>query len=1098
MGVEGLEQRLVLSAMRIASWNVFDGPTNSTEDAFFETVLEAIGNEDYAGIAQPVDIMTLAEADTTNAGRIEDILDGLYGTTSYQFQLANADFGGDRTGFIYNTDTVQLVNSQQIISGMTHPALRGQFRPVGTTGDVDFYVYSIHLKAFGTGSDMAQREQEMQQLRGNADGLGEGANVILAGDFNLTGGSSEAAWSEAYSAGPGQLSDAADAPGNWNNNSSFKHLHTWSSGDLRSRLDLHMFSGELEDGDGLEYVPGSARPFGNNGTHTFSQSVTTGNGAAPNVLSALVNASDHLPLITDYEFNVAEVVVTESGGGTAVAEGGATDTYTVELQSIPVANVDVTLTPDAQIDLGSGAGNPVTLTFTPANAQTPMTVTVTAVDDLIQEGTQLSTITHSVSSADAAYNNLPVADVQVTVFDNEASSIVINEMDADTSGLDTLEFIEIYDGGVGNMPLDGLTLVLFDGSTDASYFALDLDGWATNAAGFFVAGNAGVTNVDLVFPNNTMQNGADAIGLYLANASDFPLGTSVTSANLIDAIVYDTDDLDDVGLLTLLNAGQGQVNENENGNRSIESLQRVPDGGAPLTTSTYVATSPTPGVTNNATAGGVIVDLLDGSVAVSEAGVTDSYEITLESVPTVNVVITLTPDTNLDLGAGQNVPISLTFTPANGLLAQTVTVAAYDDILVEGQHVGTISYTVSSGDLAYDGLFVADTNVDVTDDDQPALVINEVDADTVGTDMLEFVELFDGGVGNVPLDGYTLVFFNGNGDVQYAGFNLTGQTTNADGFFVLGNAAVANVDLVMPNSTMQNGADAVALYLGSAVSYPNVTTTNLIDAVVYDTDDGDDAGLLMLLNPGQPQLNERAGGNGTGHSNSRVPDGGVPRNTDTYVTQAPTPGAYNATPPAVDGDFDNDGDYDCADVDDLVSVIVAGGDPSAYDLTNDGLVDSSDLTAWLAEAGAANLASGNSYLVGDANLDGAVNGADFVIWNSNKFTTNPAWCAGDFNGDGAVNGADYVLWNSNKFTTADSVSVATPQSVMTPRSEVPLLVRDVQPTKLGAHSTGPQAPPMKTASSSVFGLAQARRAAVANVDEALAAWPGQLTSKLER
>jgi hypothetical protein len=39
---------------------------------------------------------------------------------------------------------------------------------------------------------------------------------------------------------------------------------------------------------------------------------------------------------------------------------------------------------------------------------------------------------------------------------------------------------------------------------------------------------------------------------------------------------------------------------------------------------------------------------------------------------------------------------------------------------------------------------------------------------------------------------------------------------------------------------------------------------------------------------------------------------------------------------------------------------------------------------------------------------------------------------------------------------------------------------------------------MKTASSSVFGLAQVRRAAVANVDEALAAWPGQLTSKLER
>jgi len=36
---------------------------------------------------------------------------------------------------------------------------------------------------------------------------------------------------------------------------------------------------------------------------------------------------------------------------------------------------------------------------------------------------------------------------------------VINEIDSDTPGMDTREFIELYDGGSGGTPLDSLTLV---------------------------------------------------------------------------------------------------------------------------------------------------------------------------------------------------------------------------------------------------------------------------------------------------------------------------------------------------------------------------------------------------------------------------------------------------------------------------------------------------------------------------------------------------------------------------------------------------------------------------------------------------------------
>ncbi len=122
----------------------------------------------------------------------------------------------------------------------------------------------------------------------------------------------------------------------------------------------------------------------------------------------------------------------------------------------------------------------------------------------------------------------------------------------------------------------------------------------------------------------------------------------------------------------------------------------------------------------------------------------------------------------------------------------------------------------------------------------------------------------------------------------------------------------------------------------------------------------------------------------------------------------------------IDGDFDDDGDYDCDDVNQLSNAIVFGGSVSQYDLSGDNILSLADITAWLSEAGEENLGSGRSYLQGDANLSAAVDGSDFGIWNANKFTSNANWCQGDFNASGAVDGSDFGLWNANKFTSSDA------------------------------------------------------------------------------
>ncbi len=124
----------------------------------------------------------------------------------------------------------------------------------------------------------------------------------------------------------------------------------------------------------------------------------------------------------------------------------------------------------------------------------------------------------------------------------------------------------------------------------------------------------------------------------------------------------------------------------------------------------------------------------------------------------------------------------------------------------------------------------------------PVAIINEVGADTVGTDTLSSMSSTTAAQSNTSLDGLALVLYNGNGDVSYNAFDLDGRSTDAEGYFVLcGNAAnVPNCDVdVSPDTDLiQNGQDAVALYQADASSFPNgtaVTTVNLIDAIVYDT-----------------------------------------------------------------------------------------------------------------------------------------------------------------------------------------------------------------------------------------------------------------------
>ena len=53
--------------------------------------------------------------------------------------------------------------------------------------------------------------------------------------------------------------------------------------------------------------------------------------------------------------------------------------------------------------------------------------------------------------------------------------MLISEINVDTPGSPSKEFVELYDGGIGGTSLDGLILVFFNGDNqDRSYLEIEL------------------------------------------------------------------------------------------------------------------------------------------------------------------------------------------------------------------------------------------------------------------------------------------------------------------------------------------------------------------------------------------------------------------------------------------------------------------------------------------------------------------------------------------------------------------------------------------------------------------------------------------------
>ncbi len=492
------------------------------------------------------------------------------------------------------------------------------------------------------------------------------------------------------------------------------------------------------------------------------------------------------------------LTISQSDGSTAVTEAaaGRTDTYTMVLNTQPASNV--VIGPVSSKTSPSGATvSPASLTFTPTNWDTAQTVTVTAVDDNLVQGTsQAVLITHTFISGDPQYSTLAnyFPRLVVSVEDNENSRWRIVESDGNT-------LLTEAPGGrtdtytVAMISQDSQTRTLEPVSSDPAVVTVSPATLTFTTSDYFTPQTVTVTAVDdnldqsslrtvTITHNLTVNNPPYRIALDVLVLDDDTVGVTVTESfgptvyqeTLVReggdtdtyAVVLDTQPSQRVTIVpTSSNTGTATVrpatlsfstanwnrpqtvtvtavNDISSGNRrvvirhtatsndgdyngiDIPSVNvRVLDNDGLVITSTSGSRigsfSCPPGVRYEYPSGTLVcpssgvLTFNRVTLAENDGDVTsETYRVELATEPSTDVLVEVTSS---EMEVAMASPATLTFTQSDWSTPQTVTVTAVDDIVDQktNRRSAVITHTVNSTDETYNAI-TSDINVTVIDD----------------------------------------------------------------------------------------------------------------------------------------------------------------------------------------------------------------------------------------------------------------------------------------------------------------------------------------------------------------------------------------------
>ncbi len=497
-----------------------------------------------------------------------------------------------------------------------------------------------------------------------------------------------------------------------------------------------------------------ASPHDTSITHT----ATSADNSYNDIEISNVNAT-----VTDND--TAGVTVTESGGATAITEAGATDSYTLVLATEPTANVTVGVVADADTTVSTSS-----IVFTSANWDTPVTVTVSAVNDDIDEASpHTGTASHTVSSADGVYNGLAAASVSASITDNDTAGVTVTESAASTAVSEASVDTDSYTVVLDSEPADSVTVAISAGTqttVSTSSVVFTSLNWDTPVT---VTVSVVDDEVDEASPhtgtithvatsNDDIYDGIAISNVSVSVTDDDTAGvtvaqsggtTTVTEAGVTDSytIVLDTEPTSNVTVSiaadtqttvstssvvftsanwdTPVTVTVSPVNDDIDETSPHSGTITHTAASSDTSYNDVAITSVTPSITDNDTAG-VTVTESAGATVVTEAGATDTYTVVLNSEPTNNVTVAVGSDADSTASTS-----SIVFTSANWDTAVTVTVSGVnDDIDESSPHSSTLTHTITSVDSNYNGIETDSVTASVTDNDTAGISVSAISGNT--------------------------------------------------------------------------------------------------------------------------------------------------------------------------------------------------------------------------------------------------------------------------------------------------------------------------------------------------------------------------------
>ncbi|GJM43401.1 MAG: hypothetical protein DHS20C21_02430 [Gemmatimonadota bacterium] len=309
-------------ALRVATYNILNYSSGRT--AAFRTVLTEL---------QPDVLMVqeiLSQSGVNNFRT--DVLDVV---NPGEWSAATFVNGTDTDNALYFRHALVDTAGHTVISTALRDIDEWTIRPAShTSAGAEMRLYVVHLKASSGSANVAKRLAEVTLMRNRMETFPAGGSYLVAGDFNIyTHTESPFQYMINVANGAaGVVQDPISRVGNWHNNPTYADIHTQSprvtqfgggaNGGMDDRFDMILVSPADQDDEGIDVIESTYDALGQDGQHyNGALNVAPFTVVTQTVAQALHDASDHLPVVVEYQMPASLLMVASLDIGTAIVGG---------------------------------------------------------------------------------------------------------------------------------------------------------------------------------------------------------------------------------------------------------------------------------------------------------------------------------------------------------------------------------------------------------------------------------------------------------------------------------------------------------------------------------------------------------------------------------------------------------------------------------------------------------------------------------------------------------------------------------------------------------------------------------------------------------